>query len=344
MNSDFQPSTAQRVQTSMVDDLVEFGPASRHIVTAGIPHFSPAEAKACSKVILIGEHAVVYGAPAIASPLFSMQISARIRPRAPSGSPQFKISFGGVNFSEDFRHTILDSFRLLNLEPRGFDMEGHSTLLLGAGLGSSAAFCVLVLRLLNRSFHLQLSAHQISKLANQLESRFHGTPSGLDTAVVAHEQVLRFQRPATTSVLQVRPPAPGHEWRFVLVDSGLRSPTLAMVKLAAPYFKGSSGEKRLGRFEELVASAEGSLAVGNLDGLAAAMEESGCMLQEAGVVPPPLEDLIEGFKALGIKGAKPTGAGGGGCILGVLDPLRWQEQVSRLNALVKSTHLHHFAI
>ncbi|RYZ52306.1 MAG: hypothetical protein EOP07_19820, partial [Proteobacteria bacterium] len=207
------------------------------------------------------------------------------------------------------------------------DGETHSTLPIGAGLGSSATLCVAVLRALSQSHNLPISRAQLADMANELEKSFHGNPSGLDTAVVAFEKPVLF---AKNKPIEVIPISTEQSYDFVLIDSNIRASTMSMIRIAQPHFQGALGERRLARFDSLSLQAFESLKTGSISGLAEAMNESGSLLEEVGVVPPNLKDMILRTRQLGALAAKTTGAGGGGVIIAMLDPNGCDEQFARL--------------
>ena len=292
-----------------------------------------ARATACGKAIIVGEHAVVYGAAAVAIPLVDLRMQVDLTPIADgSETPTIRLKLGGEAVSAQVRGLITDALELLRAEPFSLNVDGWSQLPIGAGLGSSATLCVAILRALAGSLGRDLALEEIARFANILEARFHGNPSGLDSAVVAHEIPLLFRRNEASKGLAVRTPERGKTWPFALIDSGVRASTLAMVRQATPYFTGSGGERRIGRFDELAEAVVHGFATGDVAEVARAMEESAIYLEEASVVPPLLKDIMLSARAKGALAAKPTGAGGGGMVLVLLDPTSFHVQLERLKA------------
>lgn len=276
---------------------------------------------ACGKAIIVGEHAVVYGARAVAMPVPSLMMSLELKPTfhvTAAGEADIRIFLGGRAVTEHLEGVVQEALELLGTPPFGMDLEGQSTVLIGAGLGSSASLCIVILKALAAARGLGIGAEQLAAFGNRLERRFHGNPSGLDTAVVACEQVIAFRKghaPVTVS-----PSSAAGSWRFALLDTGVRSSTLSMIQVAAPYFQCPAGDARLERFNALADLAITGLTLGRPAALAAAMDEAGTYLDEAGVVNAAVRQVIEVARATGALAAKPTGAGGGGCVLVLLDP------------------------
>lgn len=291
------------------------------------------QAHASGKAILIGEHAVVYGAHAVAMPLKEMRMQARLtRTRR-----DIRVLLQGRLVNDHLKGVVDDAFQALGLEPYGMDLEGQSAIPIGAGLGSSASLCIVVLRALAEAAGRKLAPAELAALGNRLERRFHGNPSGLDTAVVAHEQVIGFAKSAGARPLAVtnaRGP-----WRFALLDSGARASTLAMIQIAAPYFQGEAGGRRIQSFDGASIGVMNALMRGDHRAAADAMNSAAAWLEEAGVVTPPLKDLIVTARELGCLAAKTTGSGGGGCVLALLDPEKADFQLGALKDKLGKTQV-----
>jgi mevalonate kinase len=302
----------------------------------------PAAASACGKAIIVGEHAVVYGARAVAVPLTAVGMHVKLTPRAAEGggAPLVRAFLGGRSVSDHLRGVIDEAFTALGLAPFALDLECVSSVLVGAGLGSSAALCIVILRALAASCGMTLTPAELASLGNGLERRFHGNPSGLDTAVVAHERTLVFRKGEPPAPLRVEGAgAPRRPFPFALLDTGARSSTMAMVQIAAPYFQGARGQARVERFDALVTRAAAGLSRGGVADVADAMTEAGALLAEAGVVGDVMRDVIDTALAAGALAAKPTGAGGGGCVLALLDPADSAAQLATLRERLGATRV-----
>jgi mevalonate kinase len=283
---------------------------------------STVTAAACGKTIIVGEHAVVYGARAVAMPLTNMAMGVRLTrtpARTQSGAPVFKAVFGGRNLSDHVMGVIEDAFTVLGIAPFSLEIEGSSTILVGAGLGSSASLCVVVLKAVAKAAGIELSARELARCGNQLERRFHGNPSGLDTAVVAYEEAVSFVKGEAPVPIKVKTPAGARCWHFAIIDSCTRSSTIAMIKLAEPWFRENSAEK-IAAFNHASDLVISGLASGDPALVSQGMSASGVLLAQAGVVNDQLAGLIDTAISAGCLAAKTTGAGGGGCVLALLDP------------------------
>ncbi|MCX6130086.1 MAG: hypothetical protein NTX25_13605, partial [Proteobacteria bacterium] len=197
-----------------------------------------AQASACGKAIIVGEHAVVYGTHAVALPLKSLRLQLSISPVTRIEKPQIQLSLAGHEASSRVISVVSDAMELLGATPFSLNGRSQNSLPIGAGLGSSATLCVAVLRALTASLGYELPPAQLALYANELEKRFHGTPSGLDAAVVAYEACILFCKGKSIRPLQRDALATAKSWEFVLIDSQVRASTLTMIRLAEPFFKG----------------------------------------------------------------------------------------------------------
>ena len=347
---------------------------------------------ACAKAILIGEHAAVYGARAIATPVTSMRVNLRLKVLGGT-EPSITARLGNQPVSDHLAGVIRDGCRLLDIGANALRIDGQSDVLIGAGLGSSAALAVAILRALSRCAGRLLSFDELAMFGNELERRFHGQPSGLDTAVVAYEKLIEFRKGSPITVLQpnrsrpysseprhaqsiaaVTSPAPSISvvasragtgpvlpsptsagspgpsdspilgWPLVLIDSGIRASTKMMIKIAQPFFQAKDGDRRLGRFDDLGLQVRNAIETDDLEKAAVAMNEAGILLDEALVVGDDLRRIMSVAKQLGALSAKPTGAGGGGCVLAALPEDCASQVAKRLENQFGAHRIHHLSI
>jgi mevalonate kinase len=308
------------------------------------PKLSYCESRACGKIIFSGEHAVVYGAKALAVPLISKQVHLKIYadPQV-TATPKIRFNMAERPVHEELKAMVLEAFDVLSIGRFNVSMEGQSTLLLGAGVGSSASLCVAVLRGLSKLTGVTLRPLEQAHLANQLERRFHGNPSGLDAAVVALEQPILFDRSNTAepiSALHIQKPRGARfPWTFALLDTGVRSHTIDMVKIAAPLFK-AQGMALIDEFNAVTSSTQLALESGDISLMAESIQESQRLLTSIGVVNDPIREVVDTAKSCGALASKVTGAGGGGCVLTLLQNDQCDAQIAKLRERLGNGRVH----
>jgi mevalonate kinase len=284
-------------------------------------------ATAPAKIILFGEHAVVYGRPAIAIPVLEVKARAVVRaePRAAAGTIQIHApAVGLAAYYEDLpiEHPLGMAVRLaldaVNIHlPPALTLRVTSTIPIAAGMGSGAAITVAVLRALSSFLGHPLPDDQVCELAYQVEKLYHGTPSGIDNTTITYARPVFFIRGQPIQTLFVREP-----FTIVIGDTGVLSPTSVSVGDVR-----RAWEAETGRYEALFDTA-GSLAgearqaieAGDIAALGPLMDENQRLLVGMGVSSAELDHLVEAARAAGALGAKLSGGGRGGNMIALATP------------------------
>jgi mevalonate kinase len=278
-----------------------------------------AEASACAKAILIGEHAVVYGHPAIAVPLSSLRANARwvegnsrnsgLRIEAPDIG---RSGFAGQEPElEPLALAVRIAFDRMAIPMPPSTLHIESAIPVAGGLGSGAAVAVATIRACSAFAGRPLDPDTVSSLAFEVEKLHHGTPSGIDNAVVALETPLLFSKAEGPRPLDTQPLV------LVLADSGIRASTADMVARVSKRREGDRGEtdSRFRLIGEAVENAKRALGEGSLELLGRALTEAQGHLSGLGVSCEALDRLVTAALGAGALGAKLSGAGGGGYML-----------------------------
>jgi mevalonate kinase len=281
----------------------------------------PRTATAPGKVILLGEHAVVFGEPAFAAAL-PVGVRATVTPTVSGG---LVIDAPGVPV-DDARVQAAVQLMASRTGVEHAHIRVESALPVGGGLGSSAAFSVALLRALAPSLDDRtLLAHSLAS-----EALFHGTPSGVDSATCVRGGLIRFQRGERLDVTPVRAARP---LSLVVGLTGKTRRTISAVQSLRARIDAEPN-----RWRPLVARlgglAEGGVAdveAGELALLGARMNEAHALLSECGVSTPELDAIVVAAREAGALGAKLTGAGGGGAAVALVsDAAPVAEAIGRL--------------
>jgi len=311
-------------------------PAHRHHPESTI---QPALAKAPGKVILFGEHAVVYGRPAIAVPVTDVCATATVE----SGEPGSGVTIiaadlptAGSLSGQHYRlrdapadDALKASIELaLDAFSPGPIAAGHgpepdlfitvsSTIPIARGLGSGAAVATAVMRAIARYFGRVAQADEVSRLVYEVEKLHHGTPSGIDNTVIAYEQPVYFVRGQGMTRLSAGTPL-----HLVIADTGIVSSTRAVVSDVRRRWEAES-ERYEGLFDEIGAIARlarSAIEGGDSAAIARLMNENHQLLMDLGVSAPELDNLVQVARMAGAMGAKMSGAGWGGNMLALVEP------------------------
>lgn len=291
-------------------------------------------ATAPGKIILFGEHAVVYNRPAIAVPVNQVQARAVVLAdlKAPAGRVWIQALDIQLDSSLDDLPEANPMARLVRLFQEHVSLDHlpacilrvSSTIPLAAGMGSGAAISVACLRALSAFIGAPLPAEQVSALAYEIEKLYHGTPSGIDNTVVAFSKPVYFVRNSPIEILSL-----GEPITLVIGDTGVRSPTSGPVEGVRRAWQADRAhfETLFDRAAEIARAARGWLESGEPDRLGSLMDENHALLVEMGASSPELDRLVQAARHAGALGAKLSGGGWGGNMIALVDPAR-AEQVS----------------
>jgi len=277
------------------------------------------EGAAHAKAILFGEHAVVYGAPAIAVPIHELAAEARVESASGGVRIESELFSGDALAAPAQLEPVLTAIRAALRYTRNSDASVRVQILSAIphsrGLGSSAAVAAAVARAVTNWAGVQLSSAALYDIVQQAEQVAHGNPSGLDARAVTADGAIRFDFGA---VSPVRIGAPFH---FVLADSGLAGSTAEAVGAVRRRRDQDPAriEALIARLASIAEQAVEDLANGNRTSVGARMSDAHGVLDEIGVSSPTLNRLVEAALKADALGAKLTGGGLGGCIISLAE-------------------------
>ena len=276
---------------------------------------------ACGKVILLGEHSVVYGRPALAAPI-PLAVEARV---IDAHETTLLIPRWGVEQRikqiDEHPQGITGILALLlsrlSLSDRSMRIEVFPSVPRAMGLGGSAALAVAVIRALSNQFHLNLSNERINELAFECEEVAHGTPSGVDNTIATFGTALRYQnRQGKATFEEIHPSLPIPFLVGISGKESLTASTVAQVRnawMAQP----KRYEGIFDQIAELTNAGVDALREGSLSDLGEIMNVCHGYLNALQISTPEIEELIHIARRNGAAGAKLTGGGGGGSIVAV---------------------------
>jgi len=287
-------------------------------------------ASAPAKVILFGEHAVVYGRPAIAVPVTQVQARAVVESARHGQGTLIQaedLGLGGpLSEASSPRHplfplytTITNTLSRLDVGPEpDLTITITSTIPVARGLGSGAAVATAAVRALALHFGCELAPAEVSELVYQTEILHHGTPSGVDNTVIAYEQPVFFVKGQPIKTLHVR-----RGFWLAIGDTGVASLTkdaVADVRRAWEQDR-TAYEELFDQIGAIAQLAQEALSQGTTAQLGTLMDENQRLLNGIGVGHPALDELVAAVKPHSY-GAKLTGAGGGGSMIALTDDVK----------------------
>jgi mevalonate kinase len=281
------------------------------------------KASAPGKIILFGEHAVVYSRPALAVPVNQVQVEVDISDSAQPGiwihAPiiGLQAELTTLPSNHPIASVILRAMQHLGIFPRpDISINIESTIPVASGLGSGAAVSVALVRALSSFFSHPLKNQQINDLVYETEKLYHGTPSGIDNTVITYNMPVFYLKDKPIETFKV-----GKPFTIVIGDTGIPAPT-----------KESVGDVRRlwlrdpNRFEsifnevaQISTMARHFIESGRPELLGELMDQNHEFLQDLTVSSPELDALVLAARQAGAQGAKLSGGGRGGNMIALVD-------------------------
>lgn len=274
---------------------------------------------AAGKVILFGEHAVVYGRHALALPVpgavgAGVERAGTLEVRVPAWGISRQIARdapGGIDAA------IMLILRELGIgEAETFCISVDSRLPPGMGLGSSAAVAVAVTRALAHFMDLPLDDARTNAIAFACEKIAHGTPSGIDNTVSTYAEPMLFRNTGSLDITRVEAPP---DVPLVIACSSAPGLTSEMVAGVRERYRQVPAryEALFDEMDDLAVQGAALLAEGAYTDLGRLMNICHGLLNAIGISNPELEHMVAVARRYGAAGAKLTGAGGGGSIVAI---------------------------
>jgi mevalonate kinase len=286
-----------------------------------------ASATAPGKVILTGEHFVVYGEPALVMAI-NRNVHVTVEERSDSlirvtsnlgfigtfEAMKFKPEKGGAEAQRILTPIKVSAQATLShlSVNRGLNIDVDSNVPVAVGLGSSGALAVATVAAVGKLFEVDFTESEIIKLSLKAEKFVHVNPSGIDQSISARGGVILYRRGEGASSLDVESIVP-----IVIGNTGIRRNTGKLVEcVRGRWNRFPSLMKPLTNMAgELTVQATEALRQGDLKKMGELMDIDHGLLTSIGVSSEVLDRLVHASKRGGALGAKITGAGGGGCIV-----------------------------
>ena len=277
-------------------------------------------AMANGKVILLGEHSVVYGKPAIALPIRNAVV-AEITDT--DHAPEIKVPAWDIDDKLEESNSlwwsaVQEVFDTLGVADRKFAVHIKPNIPAAMGLGGSAAIAVAIVRAVSKHFKLELNDKEVNHFAFLCEKAAHGTPSGIDNTIATYGMPLIYQSGEQPRMDELQLPGP---LNLVIGVSDQPSLTMDMVSGVRERWRKNPElyESLFENFRQVAESGIEAIRQGDYRALGQMMTINHGLLSAIQVSSPELDRMVQIARDHGAIGAKLTGAGGGGSIIALCE-------------------------
>ncbi|MBK9924869.1 MAG: mevalonate kinase [Anaerolineales bacterium] len=276
------------------------------------------------KIILFGEHAVVYGRPALAIPVTQVHADVDISDSDSAGimihAPDINLhaELNSLPSDHPIASVIHNLFFLSRISPfPNLNIKITSTIPVASGLGSGAAVTVALTRAVSSHIHYPMTDEQVNAFAYEIEKIHHGTPSGIDNTVVTYAKPVYFIKGQSIETFKVDQP-----FMIVIGNTGISAPTKESVGDVRKLWEADKEkwEDVFNKVGEIADKARDAIEHGKTETLGEMMNENHVLLQKMTVSSPELDALITVAREAGASGAKLSGGGRGGNMIALVEP------------------------
>jgi mevalonate kinase len=288
-----------------------------------------------AKIILIGEHAVVYGHPGIALPFTPLKVKVVVT-QSEEDFIESKYYHGpliSIPESLNFILILIDDLKsTLKVGPIHLTIENYIPE--SAGLGSSAAISNAIVKAVYDFMETELPSALLFEKTQIAEKVMHGSPSGIDALVTVSEEAYYFIKGKEPTIIPIQ--LPGY---LVVADSWVQGKTKAAVKIIASLYLKNMAQADLESLGIMGVLAKEAIEKKEIDDVARLMNQAHYHLQTLQVSDPIVDKMVSLSLQAGALGAKLTGGGLGGCILALCETKDIAEKVIKSLTPIAKDHI-----
>lgn len=276
------------------------------------------------KIILFGEHAVVYGRPALAVPVAQVHADVDVTDSPRGGiwidAPDINLHAELNTLPSDHPlAAVIHNFLFLSRVSSfpNLDIKISSTIPVASGLGSGAAVTVALTRALSTHLDFPMNDEQVNAFAFEIEKLHHGTPSGIDNTVITYAKPVYFVKGNSIETFTVATP-----FTIVIGNTGITAPTKESVGDVRKLWEADplKWESVFDDVGKIAREARHAIEQGTWNTLGDLMNQNHRLLQKMTVSSPELDRLVSAACDAGALGAKLSGGGRGGNMIALVTP------------------------
>jgi mevalonate kinase len=315
--------------------------------------------KAPGKVILYGEHAVVYGEPALAMAVNKyVYVTAKVRDDGKIGINAMDLKLAGLSVTilengdivarTDYGAVISAlsyvkralEIAMEYVDKRvGVDLLIQSQMPVGAGLGTSAAVAVATILAYVKALGYDIDKRELARLAWQVEKDVQGAASPTDTTMATFGGII-YIKPEGNNVI-MEPVKPSTEIPLVIGYIPRVSTTKELVAMVRRKLESMRDviEPIIKTIGVITRRGREALEKGDLELMGTLMNINHGLLDSLGVSTRQLNEMVYAARSAGALGSKLTGAGGGGCMIALSDKVDVERAIELIGGSVLSARL-----
>ncbi len=274
-----------------------------------------------AKVILLGEHFVVHGTRAVSAAVDLFVEGKAKRINDPKIVLHYLDHVESLDYRADDPIVRYVKYIISKLDIGDYPyIEVRFGFPTSAGLGSSASLAYLLISLIDKLYGYGLDRDELFNIAEEFERMIHGNPSGVDLTTVVNKGFILYRRGIGVLDRIDRDVFDGFE--LILIDSKVRRSTGLIVSRVTQYLKELDEDVRnefLRVVDKMVGDGWKSLLNSDIKNFIDVIDSNHYLLKYIGIYNQRLDEIVSIFHKLGVRGVKVTGAGGGGCVMAIVD-------------------------
>ena len=269
--------------------------------------------EASGKIIVMGEHAVVYDAYAIAFPFFATKTQVILKEG--DNTLNSILYHGKFEQAPDHLHgfiALLDEMKNRYNDERKYHVNINSTIPQQRGMGSSAAIANALIDAYVDYHEISMSEQEKFELSMFAETINHGKPSGIDSLTTKSNVPIYFKKGPVVESIKIN--LSGY---LIVADSQIKGQTIEAVTHVASIMDLESTKNAIDELNTLSKLSKHAIEHDQLQVLGDYMNRAHILLDELGVSHPTVNTMVKLATSAGAYGAKMTGGGKGGVMIAV---------------------------